>query len=48
MFRKKKIGRAVTLSIAPISQNNNQEKLPKDSEDIESIKGIFSWIAIAR
>ncbi|KAF0750957.1 Uncharacterized protein FWK35_00020620 [Aphis craccivora] len=32
-----KVGRAVTLTIAPISQKNNQEKLPKNSEDIESI-----------
>ncbi|KAE9525153.1 hypothetical protein AGLY_014567 [Aphis glycines] len=40
-------GRAVTLTIAPISQKNNQEKLPKDSEDIKSIQGQFSWKQIA-
>jgi hypothetical protein len=32
-------GRAVSLAIAPITQKNNQEKLPKDSEDVDSIKG---------
>jgi len=32
-------GRSVTLTIAPISQKNNQERLPKNSEDIQSIKG---------
>jgi len=31
--------KTVSLTIAPISQKNNQEKLPKDSENIESIKG---------
>jgi hypothetical protein len=44
-------GRAVTLANAPSTTNNtqknNQEKLPKDSEDVESIKGIFSWKLIA-
>ncbi|KAF0708706.1 Uncharacterized protein FWK35_00025593 [Aphis craccivora] len=42
-----RVGRAVILFIAPISQKNNQDKLPKDSEDIESINGIFSWNVIA-
>ncbi|KAF0745542.1 Uncharacterized protein FWK35_00023367, partial [Aphis craccivora] len=30
-----------------ISQKNNQEKLPKDREDIKSINGIFFWKLIA-
>ncbi|CAH1711528.1 unnamed protein product [Aphis gossypii] len=40
-------GRAVSLTIAPISQKNNQEKLSKDSEDVKSIQGIFCWKSIA-
>jgi len=32
-------GRAVTLTIASISQKNNQEKISKDSEEIQSIQG---------
>ncbi|XP_008185792.1 uncharacterized protein LOC100167868 isoform X2 [Acyrthosiphon pisum] len=43
-------GRAVTLTNAPIITNNtqkNQDKLPKDCEDVESIKGRFSWKLIA-
>ncbi|KAF0750848.1 Uncharacterized protein FWK35_00029010 [Aphis craccivora] len=33
--------------MSSISLKNNKDKLPKDSEDIESINGIFSWKAIA-
>ncbi|XP_029345760.1 uncharacterized protein LOC115034126 [Acyrthosiphon pisum] len=43
-------GREVTLTNAPITTNNtqkNQDKLPKDCEDVESIKGRFSWKLIA-
>ncbi|CAI6377739.1 unnamed protein product [Macrosiphum euphorbiae] len=42
--------RAVTLVNAPITTDNsqtNQDKLPKDCEDVESIKGRFSWKLIA-
>ncbi|CAI6371712.1 unnamed protein product [Macrosiphum euphorbiae] len=37
---------AVTSTNAPITTNNtqtNQDKLPKDCEDVESLKGRFSW-----
>ncbi|KAL4130848.1 hypothetical protein QTP88_008227 [Uroleucon formosanum] len=44
-------GRAVTLPNVPNTtdntQKNNQEKLPNDCEDVESIKGKFSWKSIA-
>ncbi|CAI6347618.1 unnamed protein product [Macrosiphum euphorbiae] len=43
-------GRPVALTNAPITTNNTQknpDKSPKDSEDVESIKGRFSWKFIA-
>ncbi len=43
-----RVGRAVTLTIAPISQKYNQEKLYKDSGIIQNIQGIFCWKSIAK
>jgi len=40
-------GRAVQLTNAPITTNNtqkNQDKLPKDCEDVESLKGKQSGV----
>ncbi|CAH1725641.1 unnamed protein product [Aphis gossypii] len=43
-----RVGRKVTSTIAPVSQKNKQENLPKDCEDIKRINSVFSWKAIAR
>ncbi|KAE9544075.1 hypothetical protein AGLY_001764 [Aphis glycines] len=42
-FYINRAGKVVNFKIAPISKKKNQEKLLKDSEDVQSIEGVFEW-----
>ncbi|XP_050064024.1 uncharacterized protein LOC114128389 isoform X2 [Aphis gossypii] len=46
-FYINRAGKAVNFKNAPISKKKNQEKLLKDSEDVQSIEGVFEWKEIA-